>query len=294
MIVITTPTGQIGRQVLHNLLAHDEPIRVIVRDPSRLSPRVRERVEVVQGSHGDLDVVTRAFAGADSVFWVVSPNRQAESVMDAYVGFSRPACDALKSQGVRRVVGVSAFGRGAAVSGNAGNVTASLAMDDLIASTGVGYRALAMPSFMDNLLRQVESIKNQGMFFDMISGDLKQPTCATRDIATVAASLLLDHTWSGVESRPVLGPEDLSYNDMARIMSEVLGRPVRYQQITGSAMKSTLTGFGMSDAMAQAMVDMIAAYDQGLAIAEPRTPESTTPTSFHQWCEEVLKPAIMG
>jgi uncharacterized protein YbjT (DUF2867 family) len=294
MIVVTAPTGQIGHQVLNNLLASDEPIRVIVRDPSRLPAHVRERVEVVQGSHGDLDVVTRAFAGADSVFWLVSPDRHAESVEAAYVGFSRPACEAFKAQGVKRVVGVSAFGRGAPVAANAGYVTASLAMDDLIASTGVSYRALALPPFMDNLLRQVEAIKNQGMFFDIISGDLRQPTCATRDIAAVAARLLLDHSWSGVDSVAVLGPEDLSYNDMARIMSEVLGRPVRYQQIAGSALKATLIGFGMSDAMAQGMVDMIVAYDQGLAIVEPRTPESASPTSFRQWCEEVLKPAVLA
>ncbi|QBD83386.1 NmrA family transcriptional regulator [Ktedonosporobacter rubrisoli] len=294
MIVVTAPTGLIGHQVLNNLLASSEPIRVIVRDPSRLPAHIRDRVEVVQGSHSNPDVVTRAFAGADAVFWLVPPDPQAESVHAAYVDFSRPACDAFKSQGVKRVVGVSAFGRGAAVSGNAGYVTASLAMDDLIASTGVGYRALAMPGFMDNLLHQVESIKNQGMFFDIISGDLKQPTCATRDIATVATSLLLDHTWSGVASCPVLGPEDLSYNDMAQIMSEVLDKPVRYQQIAGSALKAMLTGSGMSNAMAQGMLDMMMAYDQGLATAEPRTPESTTPTSFRQWCTEVLKPAVLA
>ncbi len=70
-IVVTTPTGRIGHQVLDNVLDSTEAIRVIVRDPSRLSPRVRERVEVVQGSHDDLDVVTKAFAGADCVFWLV-------------------------------------------------------------------------------------------------------------------------------------------------------------------------------------------------------------------------------
>lgn len=37
-------------------------------------------------------------------------------------------------------------------------------MDDLIAGTGVAFRALALPSFMDNLLRQVRVIKEQGMF----------------------------------------------------------------------------------------------------------------------------------
>jgi hypothetical protein len=34
------------------------------RDPSRLPSHTRERVEVVQGSHGGIDVGTKAFAGA--------------------------------------------------------------------------------------------------------------------------------------------------------------------------------------------------------------------------------------
>lgn len=63
MIVVNTPTGTIGRQMLQNILAGHEPIRVIARDPSRLPASTRERVEVVQGSHGDADVVNRTFAG---------------------------------------------------------------------------------------------------------------------------------------------------------------------------------------------------------------------------------------
>ena len=39
--------------------------------------------------------------------------------------------------------------------------------------------------------------------------------------------------------------------------------------------------------------DMAAAKNNGLDNAEPRTPENTTPTSFRQWCEEVLKPAVV-
>ena len=292
MIVITTPTGAIGHQVLENVLDSGASIRVIVRDPARLPAHVRERVEVVAGSHGDADVVTRAFAGADAVFWLVPPDRRAETVEAAYVGFTRPACEAFVSQGVRRVVGVSALGRG--VPGHAGYVTASLAMDDLIASTGVAYRALALPSFMDNILRQVETIRSQGMFTSPISPDRKLPTCATRDIAAVAAGLLLDHSWSGYDSVPVLGPEDLSHDDMARIMSEVLGKPVRCQRIPAESLRTTMTGAGASEAMAQGMVEMAVAKDNGLDNAEPRTPQATTPTGFRQWCEEVLKPAVLS
>src|SRR6201984_2916119 len=90
MIVISTPTGLIGHQVLGNVLGSGEPIRVIVRDPSRLPAQARESGEVVQGSHGDIDVVDQAFAGANAVFWLVPPDPHADSVQAAYVDFTRP------------------------------------------------------------------------------------------------------------------------------------------------------------------------------------------------------------
>ena len=80
---------------------------------------------------------------------------------------------------------------------------------------------------------------------------------------------------------------------MARIMSEALGTTVQFQQISGEAFKARLLARGMSEAMAQGYLDMWVAYDQGLDTAEPRTPESTTPTSFRQWCEDVLRPAVL-
>ena len=294
MIVITTPTGQIGHQVLENVLDSGEPARVIVRDPSDLPPHVREQVESVVGSHADLDVVKEAFTGADAVFWLVPPDPRADSVDAAYVDFARPACEAFESRGVKRVVGIAALGRGTKWAEHAGYVTGTLHMDDLIAESGVSYRALANPSFMDNTLRQADAIKNQGMFFSPIDGDRKLPTVATRDIAAAATRLLLDQTWSGVDELPLLGPEDLSFNDMAEIISEVLGTEVRFQQIPFEAYKARFVQFGMSDAMAQGMTDMAAAKNEGIDNAVKRTPENSTPTSFRQWCEEELKPAVLG
>ena len=292
MIVVTTPTGNIGSQVLRDLLRNKEPIRVIARDPERLAPEARRRVEVVVGSHGDGAVVTRAFQDADSVFWVVPPDPRAASVEAAYVDFARPAAAALRQQGVKRVVGVSALGRGTPWATRAGLATASLAMDDLIASSGVSYRALTMPSFMDNLLRQAEPITRNGVFSLPIDGDRKLPSAASSDVAQVAARLLLDHSWTGVASLPVLGPEDLSYNAMARVLSEVLGRPVRFEQISNDAFKARLMGRGMSDAMAQANVDMWIAKNNGIDNGVKRTPESSSPTSFREWASEAFKPRV--
>jgi uncharacterized protein YbjT (DUF2867 family) len=290
MIVITTPTGLIGHQVLDRVLEADEPVRVIVRDPSRLPAQARERVELIEGSHGDPEVVDRAFAGADSVFWLAPPNRTAPTLDAVYAGFARPAAEAIVRHRVKRVVDVSALGRG--VTEHAGLVSASLAMDDLFAGTGAGFRALLMPSFMDNVLRQADPIKRQGMFFSTVSPDRQLPTCATRDIAEVAAGLLLDHSWSGQDTVAVLGPEDLSHTEMAAIIADVLGTPVSYRQVPIDAFRRQLAGVGMSDAMAEGMIEMMVAKDEGLDNAEPRTPVSTTPTSFRQWCEEVLRPAV--
>ncbi|MBB4226927.1 NAD(P)H-binding protein [Rhizobium mongolense] len=294
MIVVTAPTGDIGHQVVENLLEHGASVRVIVRDPSRLPDVIHNKVEVVQGSHADADTVNRAFEGAEAVFWLVPADAKAESVMAAYVDFSRPAAAAMKANGVKRVVGITALGRTTPLADNAGYVTGSLAMDDLIASTGVSFRALTMPSFMDNLLMQAASIKNQGMFFSPISGDLKLPSCATRDIATVATRLLLDESSSGQEEVAVLGPENISFNDMAEIMSGALGNPVRFQQLSLEAYKTRFLQFGFSEAMARGMTDMADAKNRGLDLGIERTPENTTPTSFREWCEEVLRPALLG
>ncbi|MBQ0822823.1 NAD(P)H-binding protein [Microvirga sp. HBU67558] len=294
MIVVTTPTGSIGRQVLARLLQAGERVRVIARDPSRLPRETLARIELVEGSHGEAEVVDRAFDGADAVFWLPPPNPHAESLDAVYADFARPACEAFRTHGVGHVVGISALGRGTPMADRAGLVTASLAMDDLIAGTGVNYRALTMPSFMDNLLRQVAPISDRGEFFSPVPGDRKAPVCATRDIADAAADLLIDRRWSGQGHRAVLGPEDLSQNDMARIMSEVLGKPVLHRPVPIEAFKAQLSAGGLSPAFVEGYAAMMTAKAEGLDNAEPRTPETTTPTTFRQWCADVLRPAVMG
>ncbi|MFE3878144.1 NAD(P)H-binding protein [Kitasatospora sp. NPDC059146] len=296
MIVITTPTGQIGGRLLDLLLdgphAFTEELRVVVRDPARLPEAVRARVDVVAGSHDDPEVVDRAFTGAHAVFWVVPPTPQAPSLDAVYSGFTRAAAEALTAHGVRHVVGVSALGRGTPVAHRAGHVTASLAMDDLLAGTGAAYRALANPSFMDNLLEQTASIRDRGVYTSTVAADRPAPLAATRDIAAAAADLLLDRSWTGTGEVPVLGPEDLSANDMARIMSEVLGRPVRYERQSLDDFRASLPGHGFSPALVEGYVDMMRAKDDGLDAGVERTPRSASPTTFRQWCEEVLKPAV--
>jgi len=143
---------------------------------------------------------------------------------------------------------------------------------------------------LGNLLKSGEQLR-------VIARDPSQlPAGVRQDLDIVEGShgdaAVVDARWSGAGEVPLLGPEDLSFNDMAEIMSQVLGKDVRFQQVTFEAYKDRFIRLGMSDPMAQGYTDMARAKNEGLDNSVQRTPENSTPTSFRQWCEEVLKPAV--
>lgn len=290
MIVVTAPTGQIGSKLVATLLRQGEPVRLITRDPARLPAEVRERAEIVVGSHRDRDVLEHALDGADALFWLMPADATASSPYEAYVSASIPGADAVVRHAVPRVVLVSALGRGSQL--YAGHVSASHAMEDLFRSTGAHVRALALPTFMDNILRQVAAIGN-GVLPGTLPPGFRMPWIATKDIAALAAGCLLDRTWTGQDSIESLGGEDLSHQDIADVLTDVLGTPVRYRLGERAAVKQFLVGRGVSEAMAQSVVDMDLAAERGINNATRRTPENTTPTTFRAFAEETVKPAVL-
>ena len=292
MIVVTAPTSRIGQNLLPLLLAENARARVIVRDATKLPRHIRDHVEIVEGSHGDAATIDHALDGATHLFWLCPADDQAPSVEDAYVGFTRPAAEAISRHRVQRVVDVTALGRGTLYASEAGYVTGSLAMDDLLASTGAHLRSLAMPSFMDNLLWQIPIMRGKGMFFTPIPGDLALPACSVGDIAAAAARYLLADNWTGQQEVPVLGPANISFNQMAEIISDVVGRRIVCTNVTFEVYDDMLTERGFTPAMAAGMTDMARAKAKGLDLGVTRTAETASPTSFRTWCETILKPAF--
>ncbi|MBZ8134111.1 NAD(P)H-binding protein [Afifella sp. IM 167] len=290
MIVVTTPTGNIGRHVLGRLLNAGAQLRVIVRDPRKLPQAARDRVEIVEGSHSDPKVVDQAFRDAEAIFWLCPPTPQ-ETPDAATVEFSRPAAEAIRRHGVRHIVAATTLGRDTPWQEKAGMATASIHMVDLLRETGAAIRGLALPGFMDNALRLVDSLR-QGQMVGAISPDKRLPHTAVRDIGEAAAGLLLDRSWTGQIDVPVLGPEEYSYNDLARIISEVTGRAVRYQHVPYETLKARLLASGWPEAFAQAYINMLRAKDEGMDNIAPRASAIIGPTSFAQWVEEELKPVL--
>lgn len=290
MIVVTTPTGQIGSQVVDHLLASPATaprLRLIARDPDRLPARVRENTEIVRGSHADTAVLREACEGADTLFWLVPPTFAADSIDGHFRAFTEPLRAVVGAGGVRRLVGVSSLGRG--VAKNAGHISASLAMDEAVGTMDVHYRALCAPFLMENLLNQAELIRSQGHFALPLTPDRTLRTCATRDIAAMAAQLLADDTWTGQQDVPVVGPDDLSPDGIAQVLSEVLHQPVTVRFITPTEYQVFMRGVGASEGIAQAYADMMHALNtQPLYDATAPTTPDLAPTTFRAWCEEAF------
>lgn len=288
MIVVTTPTGQIGSQLVRQLLDQEEKVRVIVRDVSRLDDRIREGVEAVEGSHDNPAVLDKALPGAEALFWLVPPDPQAPSAEEHYLRFARAGAAAIARHEVGHVVGVSSAGHGWPAP--AGVLSAAFAMDAGLGKSGAAYRALSMPFYMENLLGQLDAIRRQGAFYLTCAGDLPLASIATRDIASTATSLLTDLSWTGLENLPLFGPDRLSPDGMAEVISRELGHPVAYRRMSMDDLASLLRSRGAAGQAVKDRTEMFTAQDHGIYDADWATARPTS-TDFRTWCREVLKPA---
>jgi uncharacterized protein YbjT (DUF2867 family) len=288
MIVVTTPTGHIGSRLAELLLARGEAIRVIARDPSRLSAAVRDSVEVVTGSHADAAVLDAALAGADAFFLIVPPDGRADSVTGHYVEYGRQARAALDRAGVGHAVMISTMGSG---NERAGHLSAARAAEAEVGASGAGLRALAPPFFMENLLGQAEAIRG-GVLALPSDAERILPVVATDDLAALAADLLTDRSWDGVSRVPISSSDSLTPTGVAATVGEALGREVAYHQIPTDDYKKRLQGFGMSDAWAGGIAEMAEAQNQGFYDSEVEAARGLAPTTLSAWTEKVLRPAV--
>lgn len=184
-IVVTTPTGNIGHQVVRELLDVGESLRVIARHPDKLTAAVRDQAEVIQGSTDNSEVLIRALDGAEVMFWCVPQSHTQDNVLAYYLQFTKAAAIAIHQTQIPRVVSVSSGGKGLAK--NAGAISALHAMEDLLNETGAAMRHLRCGNFMENFLLQAGAIAHQGKFFYPLPGNYSIAMVPTLDIGTVAA-----------------------------------------------------------------------------------------------------------
>ena len=289
-IVINTPTSHIGSALAARLLDAYETVTVLSRDKKKVDDLFRRGAYVIEGSFEEPALLAKALEGAEALFWLTPPPARPDYYTWA-TKCAKQAADAAKEAGVRRAVVLSSMG---AHSGpGTGAVGPAREMENEFEAALPAVVSLRPGIFMENFLLSADMIAKAGQIFVPIQPGKRWPLVATTDIAAKAACWLLDRSWSGHHRVGVHGPKDLSTDEAAAIISSVIGKPVQCINATLDQARGALTGMGMPDFVVDLIIEQYVAFRDGrLDPAEPRTPDTTTPTTFAEFARTTLAPAV--
>ncbi len=291
-IVVNTPTGHIGHVLTEALLAAGEQVTVIARSPAKVAGFAARGARVVEGAIDDAATLDRALEGADALFWLTPPQMRPD-FHDWAVATARTAAAAAKKNRVGRAVVVSSMG--AQTGRGTGPVGALLEVEEAFRAAVPATVTLRPGSFMENILQSLPTIARDGAIYSPLPADGRWPWVATRDIALVAAEELRRPAAVGHRIRGVHGPADISSAEAAATLSTVLGRPVKYVQVTVAQARDGMVAAGLPPFAADTYAEMYqAVLDGRMNPSEARTAETTTPTSFAEFARTVVAPALAG
>jgi uncharacterized protein YbjT (DUF2867 family) len=289
-IVINAPTSNIGRALAPRLLDAGERVTVLSRDKKKVDDLLRRGARVVEGSFEEPALLAKALEGAEALFWLTPPPARPDYYAWA-TKCAKQAAAAAKKTGVRRAVVVSSMG--AHTGPGTGPVGPAREMENEFEASLPAVVSLRPGIFMENFLQSTDMIAKDGQIFVPIPANKRWPLVATADIAAKAACWLLDRGWSGHHRVGVHGPKDLSSDEAAAIISSVLGKPVKSVDATLDQARGAMNGMGMPDFVVEIIAEMYVAFREGrLDPAEPRTPDTTTPTTLAEFARTTLVPAI--
>jgi uncharacterized protein YbjT (DUF2867 family) len=295
MYVVIGATGNTGTVVADTLLAKKQKVRVVGRDPQRLERFTRKGAEAFVADVTDAAAVTKAFSGATAAYLMIPPNISAPDVY----GYEQRASDAfvaaIQKNGVQHVVALSSVG--ADKPDRTGPVVGLHDLEQKLETiTGLNALFLRAGYFMHNLLPQVGVIQSMGTMAGPVRADLPLPMIDPRDIGAVAAASLAALDFAGKRTRELLGPRDVTYLHVAKVIGAAIDKPdLGYFQAPPAQLKPALLGMGMSSNMADLLLEMAEALNNGYMKAlEPRSPENTTPTTLETFVADDFLPAYRG
>jgi uncharacterized protein YbjT (DUF2867 family) len=265
-IVITGASGTIGRHVVEQLAAAGHPVRAVSRDPA--AARLPDRVEVVRADLTEPDTVARALRGATALHLIAiagddyGPLTTAPAVVESAV-----------AAGVQRITVLT-------------GTDEELAVVDAVEASGLEWTHVRPLEFMANKLAWAESIRAEGV----VRSGFAQHTSALVHEADVAAVLVAALTEDGhaKQTYTPTGPEPLTRLDAARIIGEVTGRPVRFDELSEQQVRADMAAQGVAAEVADFVIGYESSPPPEAALVLPVVEQVTgrPPRSFADWVGE--------
>ena len=248
MILVTGGTGLIGSEVLRRLSDAGVPARALTRNLNKAQKI--SGVTWVTGDLGKPETLPAAFDGAQTLFLLTH-------YLEDMVELQHNAIDAARAAGVNHVVKVSAFA--ASDHSRAPIGRWHYQVEKELEDSGLAWTMLRPHHFMQNLLAQAEYVVKEGVIYSA-SGDGKIPYVDGRDVGAAAAVTLTTPGHAG-KKYVLTGSEAISYRQAAGIISEVIGKPVRFVDESPDEARARRIREGLSPAVTQSAL-AIAAYQR--------------------------------
>ncbi len=245
MICVSGASGTVGSAVLKELGSAKAPLRAAFYSNMRAEAARARGVEAVTIDYNRPETLRAAFQGCDTLF-LLGPNAPNQTELELN------AVQAAKVAGVRHIVKQSVMG--------ADEESYSLAnvhrpIEKAIESSGLAWTFLRPNSFMQNTVTFMgHTIRADDVFYSA-SGQGTVSHVDVRDIAAVAVKALTTRDHQG-RTYTLSGPEALTYDDIARELSKILGREIRHISLPSSELKSGMLAEGMPEEIADRMLDL--------------------------------------
>lgn len=251
MILVTGASGNVGKEVLKQIAQTGIRVRATFQSPSSAAS-APSGVEIAIMDYNKPETIRAALKGADRVFLVGPPTQKLPAL-------ERQAMDQIRQSGVRQVVKLSAMGgREATFPGQHAE------SEDYIKNTGVAYTFLRPNGFMQNIVNYSATTINAQNAFYGCQGEGKVSHIDIRDIAAVAVKALTETGHEG-KTCTLTGPAAISNAQVAQILSDDLGREIRYVDLPSQQFKQALLGAGLPEWSAEALVNLQEFYRAGKA-----------------------------
>ncbi|RBQ03301.1 SDR family oxidoreductase [Pedobacter miscanthi] len=278
-ILVIGATGSVGSALAKQLGDHNIPFRAMVRNLD-LAKTLKQLngAELVVGDFKDKQSIVSALKGIEKVFLVTNSSEEAEDLQCNFVYSAR-------KNGVKHLVKLSQFA--ADVNSPVRFLRYHAVVEQKIRESGLQYTFLRPNLFMQGLLGFAEPIKYQQQFF-ATAGNAKISLVDIRDIAAVALKVL---TTAGHENHiyNITGPEAITHQEIAKILSQVMGREIRYINVSDEEMQSALLKVGFPAWQAAGLIEDYAHYARGEAAVISNAVEEVTgkaPRKFIDFVQE--------
>ena len=287
-IAVTTPNGNVGRHLTRMLVRAGVDPLLLMRDPSRLHEDLRPHVDVAAADSWDRDQIVAATPDVDAIYWVNPPSETGDPLAD-HARAADSIVAAVRANGISKVVFQSSVG--AEKRHGAGDIDGLAATELALDQLDADVCHLRCGYFTSNLFFLIDALR-AGQLETLLPLDAPMAWVAPRDIAEVASTVLLNPSWHRRRVQAVHGPEDLTWAQVAEILSEELARAVSVTRIHDDEMRRQYLEAGMPAPLAEAMLGMSTGLRDGFVPEQQRSVTSTTPTSLRTWVHAELATAL--